>query len=125
MGLLSTFLPPAAFLSLTSLEYTLLIPLTGNQKPEPSPDSSARESGHGNTYDPGFSNQADSTPAESYFSKSQERRLLAKIDLRLIPVLSILYLLAFVDRTNIANAAVYGRKLSRLIWLLCSVLISK
>ena len=31
-----------------------------------------------------------------------------KIDLRLIPVLSILYLLAFLDRTNIANAAVYN-----------------
>ena len=44
----------------------------------------------------------------SDFSKSEERRLVAKIDFRLIPVLSILYLLAFIDRTNIANAAVYG-----------------
>lgn len=33
---------------------------------------------------------------------------MAKVDLRLIPVLSVLYLLAFIDRTNIANAAVYG-----------------
>ncbi|MCJ1242665.1 hypothetical protein MMC14_010674 [Varicellaria rhodocarpa] len=37
-----------------------------------------------------------------------ERKLLAKIDLRVLPVLSILYLLAFLDRTNIANAAVFG-----------------
>ena len=37
-----------------------------------------------------------------------ERKLLTKIDLRVIPVLSILYLLAFLDRTNIANAAVFG-----------------
>jgi len=37
-----------------------------------------------------------------------ERRLLTKIDLRVVPVLSILYLLAFLDRTNVANAAIYG-----------------
>ncbi|KAL9126925.1 MAG: hypothetical protein Q9217_004101 [Psora testacea] len=37
-----------------------------------------------------------------------QRKLVTKIDLRVIPVLSILYLLAFLDRTNIANAAVYG-----------------
>lgn len=33
---------------------------------------------------------------------------MTKIDLRVIPVLSVLYLLAFLDRTNVANAAVYG-----------------
>ncbi len=37
-----------------------------------------------------------------------ERRLLTKIDLRIIPILSVLYLLAFLDRTNIANAAIFG-----------------
>lgn len=37
-----------------------------------------------------------------------QRRLVSKIDLRVIPVLSILYLLAFLDRTNIANASVFG-----------------
>lgn len=37
-----------------------------------------------------------------------ERKLLTKIDLRVIPILSVLYLLAFLDRTNIANAAVFG-----------------
>lgn len=33
---------------------------------------------------------------------------MTKVDLRLMPALSIMYLLAFLDRTNIANAAVYG-----------------
>jgi hypothetical protein len=37
-----------------------------------------------------------------------ERRLITKIDLRVVPVLSILYLLAFLDRTNVANAAIFG-----------------
>ena len=37
-----------------------------------------------------------------------QKRLVAKIDLRVIPVLSIMYLLAFLDRTNIANASVFG-----------------
>ena len=33
-----------------------------------------------------------------------------KIDLRVIPVLTLLYLLAFLDRVNIANAAIFGLK---------------
>lgn len=41
-------------------------------------------------------------------SYTTQRRLITKIDLRVIPVLSILYLLAFLDRTNIANASVFG-----------------
>ena len=41
------------------------------------------------------------------FAASQ-RRLVSRIDIRVIPVLSIMYLLAFLDRTNIANASVFG-----------------
>lgn len=37
-----------------------------------------------------------------------ERKLVTKMDFRIIPVLSILYLLAFLDRTNIANASIFG-----------------
>lgn len=33
------------------------------------------------------------------FSNISERKLITKIDLRVIPILSILYLLAFLDRT--------------------------
>lgn len=37
-----------------------------------------------------------------------ERKLTAKIDLHVVPFLCILYLLAFLDRVNIANANVFG-----------------
>lgn len=37
-----------------------------------------------------------------------ERKLMAKIDARLLPALCILYLLAFLDRINIGNASIYG-----------------
>jgi MFS family permease len=37
-----------------------------------------------------------------------ERKLLAKIDFRVIPFLCIMYLLAFLDRVNISNAEVFG-----------------
>ncbi|ORY12252.1 MFS transporter-like protein [Clohesyomyces aquaticus] len=37
-----------------------------------------------------------------------ERRLVTKIDLHVIPFLCIMYLLAFLDRVNIANANVFG-----------------
>jgi hypothetical protein len=37
-----------------------------------------------------------------------ERRLTWKIDLHLVPPLCVLYLLAFLDRVNIANARLYS-----------------
>jgi len=37
-----------------------------------------------------------------------EKRLMAKVDFRVIPFLCILYLLAFLDRVNIANARSFG-----------------
>ena len=37
-----------------------------------------------------------------------EPALIRKIDMRVIPVLCLLYLFTFLDRVNIANAAVYG-----------------
>lgn len=39
---------------------------------------------------------------------SQDKKLLRKIDLHLIPWLSFLYLISFLDRTNIGNAKVDG-----------------
>lgn len=38
----------------------------------------------------------------------QDKALLRKLDLRLIPWLSFLYLISFLDRTNIGNAKVDG-----------------
>ena len=37
-----------------------------------------------------------------------ESALIRRIDIRVIPVLVVLYLFTYLDRVNIANAAVYG-----------------
>jgi hypothetical protein len=41
-------------------------------------------------------------------SKAEEKRLLRRVDIRLIPLLSILYLISFLDRGNVGNARVAG-----------------
>lgn len=38
----------------------------------------------------------------------QDRKLLWKLDLQLIPWLALLYLISFLDRTNIGNAKIDG-----------------
>lgn len=50
--------------------------------------------------------QPDVYNPEMDVSGVDERKLLRKIDLHLIPWLSILYLLSFLDRTSIGNAKV-------------------
>ncbi len=50
--------------------------------------------------------EKDSVNAELEVSKIDERKLVRKIDLHLIPWLSLLYLLSFLDRTSIGNAKV-------------------
>jgi hypothetical protein len=44
------------------------------------------------------------------FSKTRRRHVRAKIDMRLLPILCILYLFAQLDRSNIGNAKVMGLK---------------
>lgn len=46
------------------------------------------------------------TGADVDFSHIDGKKVLRKMDLRLIPMLSILYLLAFLDRGNIGNAKI-------------------
>ncbi|KAE8423467.1 MFS transporter [Aspergillus pseudocaelatus] len=46
----------------------------------------------------------------SQIKSISERKLMAKIDLHLLPCLCILYLLAFLDRVNVSNAAILGLK---------------
>ncbi|KAM0787385.1 hypothetical protein ACM66B_003470 [Microbotryomycetes sp. NB124-2] len=46
--------------------------------------------------------------ASHQLSPEEEKRLLRKIDLRLIPFLSLLYLLSFLDRVNIGQARLDG-----------------
>ncbi|KAJ6072369.1 hypothetical protein N7467_010454 [Penicillium canescens] len=43
-------------------------------------------------------------------TSTTERRLMAKVDWHILPCLCILYLLAFLDRVNISNAAILGLK---------------
>ncbi|KAH8726936.1 major facilitator superfamily domain-containing protein [Phaeosphaeriaceae sp. PMI808] len=52
-----------------------------------------------------------STPSstlEAPIDRAAEKRLLRKLDLRILPVLWILYLVNFIDRANIGNAKIQG-----------------
>ncbi|KAB8227124.1 putative MFS nicotinic acid transporter Tna1 [Aspergillus alliaceus] len=51
--------------------------------------------------------RAQESPFPSY-SPEMENQVLRKMDLRIIPMLAILYLLAFLDRGNIGNAKIEG-----------------
>ncbi|TIB82111.1 transporter [Wallemia mellicola] len=48
------------------------------------------------------------TPNNLGFSPQEERKLVWKIDLRLIPILGLLYLISFIDRVNIGQAKLDG-----------------
>lgn len=43
-----------------------------------------------------------------FYTDEEERKLVRKIDLILLPTLTILYLLSFLDRSNIGNAKIDG-----------------
>ncbi|KAH7383871.1 major facilitator superfamily domain-containing protein [Pyrenochaeta sp. MPI-SDFR-AT-0127] len=42
------------------------------------------------------------------YDEKEAQRVLRKVDLRLVPMLSLLYLVAFIDRSNIGNAKIAG-----------------
>ncbi|KDQ53715.1 hypothetical protein JAAARDRAFT_39025 [Jaapia argillacea MUCL 33604] len=50
----------------------------------------------------------DSGTGESQFGDVDMKKLLWKIDLHILPVLCVMYLLAFLDRVNISNAVLFG-----------------
>lgn len=52
--------------------------------------------------------EAPEKELHSDFLDIDERKLLRKIDLRLIPLFTVLYLLSFLDRGNIGNAKIEG-----------------
>ena len=52
------------------------------------------------------SEHAEGTHRE--FSEAETKKLLRKIDWTLLPLLSLLYLLSFLDRANIGNARLAG-----------------
>ncbi|KAF8809511.1 MFS general substrate transporter [Phlegmacium glaucopus] len=68
----------------------------------PSPDSSDKEAISTEVHEKQVFN------ADVDTSGVDERKLLRKIDLALIPWLSLLYLLSFLDRTSIGNAKLYN-----------------
>ncbi|KAJ5104981.1 hypothetical protein NUU61_002328 [Penicillium alfredii] len=51
-----------------------------------------------------------SDPELPPLTTTTERKLMAKIDWHILPCLCVLYLLAFLDRVNISNAAILGLK---------------
>ncbi|KAI1431476.1 major facilitator superfamily domain-containing protein [Xylaria sp. CBS 124048] len=44
----------------------------------------------------------------SDYNKKLERRVLFKLDTRIVPILAVLFLCSFFDRTNVGNARLYG-----------------
>lgn len=52
--------------------------------------------------------QVPYTSQGSIFDRAAEKRLLLKIDLTVLPILFLLFLVSFVDRSNLANARIEG-----------------
>ncbi|KAJ7675802.1 major facilitator superfamily domain-containing protein [Mycena polygramma] len=51
---------------------------------------------------------SESQSALDQFDSPEDKKLVRKIDLRLIPILTLLYLLSFLDRTNVGNSKLLG-----------------
>ena len=51
---------------------------------------------------------SDSDDTLGPIDRAAEKRLLWKLDLHVLPMISFLYMLAFVDRINIGNARIQG-----------------
>jgi hypothetical protein len=77
--------------------------LFGNKESSPSPSLDQEKHQHG-----GETIERDEDLPVACPPHTTERRLMQKIDLHVIPCLVVLYTLAFLDRINISNAAVYG-----------------
>lgn len=68
------------------------------------------KNGNNAAYDPDVAHSAAFAADSEAINpaKVNERKLMTKIDMRVIPVLSVLYLMAFLDRTNIGNASIFN-----------------
>lgn len=58
----------------------------------------------------GFLAQLDPSVKEAPISDKEARKVLWKIDLSILPILSISVIIAAVDKVVISNAAIYGMK---------------
>ncbi|EMC98131.1 hypothetical protein BAUCODRAFT_574206 [Baudoinia panamericana UAMH 10762] len=68
-------------------------------QPIPSDQSSGEEL---HTVEKGFNDGVVELPL------AEQKRILRKVDFRLVPLLALLYLVAFIDRSNIGNAKIAG-----------------
>ena len=59
---------------------------------------------HQEYYDVGLNNAAEYIPA----SEEEERRVIRKLDARLLPFVFVLYSLSVLDRSNLGNAKLAG-----------------
>lgn len=46
--------------------------------------------------------------ADPEYHARMTRRILFKVDTRVLPILALLFLCSFLDRTNVGNAKIYG-----------------
>lgn len=51
---------------------------------------------------------SQTVPTPTSHQSSTERRLLLKLDLHVVPVIALLYMVAFIDRVNLGNARIQG-----------------
>lgn len=74
------------------------------------PDSLAMtDEKHASSYDGRIVDGGESIPdGENLDDPTAKRKLLMKLDLRVLPIFAVLWFLTFIDRVNIANAKVQG-----------------
>lgn len=80
------------------------IPEAAETKENATPADSENDSG---SLEDGSSGQGGNCRAQT-LDAGLEKRLVRKMDWNLVPLVSVLYLLAFIDRSNIGNANTAG-----------------
>lgn len=73
-------------------------------KPEASAEKTPVDSKHGGDTDPASASDLDELSPGAI----NEQALLRRLDWRLLPAVGILYLLSFLDRSNVGNARIEG-----------------
>jgi hypothetical protein len=73
--------------------------------------------------DPDVKNEGSRSPTSSVAETASinEKALLRKLDYRLLPPLTLLYLLSFLDRSNVGNARLEGMTDDINMCMLCTV----
>lgn len=93
-----------AFTSVAPMEKSVVDLPSGTEKTNDTSITSLEVPAAHGSDPPNVSDDCD----EFYEDPKAARRLLIKCDIRLIPILGCLYLVSFLDRSNIANARLFG-----------------